>query len=315
MRATKSVTSPSAKALSSDSIGTPWRTSANWAETGAPTFCDGEFWRTRSGKRASMASVAHTQRVVVGVGNLGRGLGVEGVVAGHLGGETGQFGLRPRLGSGMSTDGSAMATVLASSRSLGPDARLADDMEFKRTHRAAAVMPVGNRFRGVRMSRSFRLAALSCVAALALLACAQHDRGGHAARRRLGPSSTVANHDQLLADVRILSADDMEGRGTGTPGSERARAYIVSRLEALGIAAPPVGRLQPFAAAGPHARGTQDLQRRQHSGPRCWDTRAGSLHRGHRPLRPRRDQRRPVSSTAPTTTPRASRRCWRSLRG
>lgn len=98
------------------------------------------------------------------------------------------------------------------------------------------------------MSRSFRLAALSCVAALALSSCANMKEA--ATSPESGPVSTVANHDQLLADVQILSADDMEGRGTGTPGSERARAYIVSRFEALGIAPPPVGRLQPFSAAG-----------------------------------------------------------------
>ena len=60
----------------------------------------------------------------------------------------------------------------------------------------------------------------------------------------------VAVPPQLLEDVRILSADDMEGRDTGSPGGERARAYIVSRLEAMGIAAPPMGRLQPFEAEG-----------------------------------------------------------------
>ena len=64
------------------------------------------------------------------------------------------------------------------------------------------------------------------------------------------PAASVAVPEQLLADVRILSADDMEGRDTGSPGGERARAYIVSRLEAMGIAAPPVGRLQPFEAEG-----------------------------------------------------------------
>lgn len=59
-----------------------------------------------------------------------------------------------------------------------------------------------------------------------------------------------ADYAQLLADVRILSADDMEGRDTGAPGGERARAYIVSRFEALGVAAPAMGRLQPFEAYG-----------------------------------------------------------------
>ncbi|RZJ18196.1 MAG: M28 family peptidase [Brevundimonas sp.] len=64
------------------------------------------------------------------------------------------------------------------------------------------------------------------------------------------PPVAAANYDQLMADLRILSADDMEGRDTGAPGGERARAYIVSRLEALGIAAPAMGRLQPFEAQG-----------------------------------------------------------------
>ncbi len=42
----------------------------------------------------------------------------------------------------------------------------------------------------------------------------------------------------------------MQGRDTGTAGSERARAYIVARLDALGVAAPGMGRLQPFEARG-----------------------------------------------------------------
>ena len=45
--------------------------------------------------------------------------------------------------------------------------------------------------------------------------------------------------DKALDDVRILSADDMEGRGVGTPGSEKARAYILSRFREIGLA--PVG--------------------------------------------------------------------------
>ena len=64
-----------------------------------------------------------------------------------------------------------------------------------------------------------------------------------------GPSGPAVS-PQLWADLTILSADDMEGRGAGTPGGERARNYIVSRFEELGIAAPPMGRLQPFTAEG-----------------------------------------------------------------
>ena len=55
---------------------------------------------------------------------------------------------------------------------------------------------------------------------------------------------------QLVTDLRVLSADDMQGRDTGAPGGERARAYIVSRLEAMGVEPTPMGRLQPFEAQG-----------------------------------------------------------------
>ncbi|MCY1648504.1 M20/M25/M40 family metallo-hydrolase [Caulobacter sp. SL161] len=45
--------------------------------------------------------------------------------------------------------------------------------------------------------------------------------------------------DKALDDVRILSADDMQGRGVATPGSEKSRAYILSRFVEIGLA--PVG--------------------------------------------------------------------------
>jgi len=75
------------------------------------------------------------------------------------------------------------------------------------------------------------------------------------------PSTVTAaaepGHEQLLADLRILSADDMEGRDTGSAGGERARAYIVSRLEAIGVAAPAMGRLQPWEMAGRSREGSK----------------------------------------------------------
>ena len=55
IRPTKSVTSSSAKALSSDSIGSAWRTFLNRPLGAAPTFCDGDSALTSSGKRFSMA--------------------------------------------------------------------------------------------------------------------------------------------------------------------------------------------------------------------------------------------------------------------
>lgn len=53
--------------------------------------------------------------------------------------------------------------------------------------------------------------------------------------------------DKALDDIRILSADDMQGRAPGTPGSEKARAYILSRFAQIGLT--PVGERfeQPFS--------------------------------------------------------------------
>ena len=58
------------------------------------------------------------------------------------------------------------------------------------------------------------------------------------------PSADTA---MLMATVRVLAADSMEGRKAGSPGGARARAYLERRLVALNI--PPLGRthLQNFA--------------------------------------------------------------------
>ena len=71
MRPTKSSTSSSAKALSSESIGTAWRTFLNRPDGATPTFCDGDWAVTNSGNRASMAlkrlrSASYSASVTVG---------------------------------------------------------------------------------------------------------------------------------------------------------------------------------------------------------------------------------------------------------
>ena len=94
--------------------------------------------------------------------------------------------------------------------------------------------------------RHLRLAALSPVAAALLLsACATPAPEAPVA----APQPSVTNA-QLLEDVRILAADDMQGRDTGAEGGAKARGYIVSRLEALGVAAPAMGREQPWEMQG-----------------------------------------------------------------
>ncbi|HUR19685.1 MAG TPA: M20/M25/M40 family metallo-hydrolase, partial [Vicinamibacterales bacterium] len=74
---------------------------------------------------------------------------------------------------------------------------------------------------------------------------------GHALRRRtevpgFSPGQAAAtaraiNRDQLLADLKTLSADDMEGRLVGSPGGAKARAFVMERFKAVG--------LKPFGAS------------------------------------------------------------------
>lgn len=63
------------------------------------------------------------------------------------------------------------------------------------------------------------------------------------------PSAPIARTDQLLDDVRILSADDMQGRLIGSEGGAKARAYLLSRFREIGIA--PLGGMDielPFVS-------------------------------------------------------------------
>ena len=104
-------------------------------------------------------------------------------------------------------------------------------------------------------SNTAAIAGLTLAALLGLSACDTVGLSPESAPVPAAAPPVQPVSEQLLADVRILSADDMEGRDTGSPGGERARAYIVSRLEAIGIAAPPMGRLQPFEAEVPTRSG------------------------------------------------------------
>src|SRR6478752_5953027 len=58
-----------------------------------------------------------------------------------------------------------------------------------------------------------------------------------------GDANTAA---QWWSDVSTLADDGMEGRLTGSPGYDRASAYVISRLKAEGIKPAGVnGYLQP----------------------------------------------------------------------
>lgn len=53
--------------------------------------------------------------------------------------------------------------------------------------------------------------------------------------------SSVIDAPQLIKDLEILSADDMQGRQVGTPGGAKARAYVIERFKESGI--------QPFGSS------------------------------------------------------------------
>ena len=86
--------------------------------------------------------------------------------------------------------------------------------------------------------------AAALVAALSALAFTQGVR-----------RSELFDAPMLLRDLQVLSADDMQGRQIGTPGGEKARAYVLRRFKESGIQPFAGEYAQPFAAAG---RGNQE---------------------------------------------------------
>ena len=71
--------------------------------------------------------------------------------------------------------------------------------------------------------------------------------------------STVIDAAQLVRDLQRLSADDMQGRQVGTPGGEKARAFVIERFKASGLL-PFGGSFEaPFKFSA--GRGTQQTER------------------------------------------------------
>ncbi len=77
--------------------------------------------------------------------------------------------------------------------------------------------------------------------------------GGLSVARAQAVRSDLFDAGQLLRDLRVLSADDMQGRRAGTPGGLKARAYVVERFKAAGLTPFGASYEQPFvlrSAAG-----------------------------------------------------------------
>ena len=66
------------------------------------------------------------------------------------------------------------------------------------------------------------------LAAIAFASCV----GDNPDVRGAGDPADRITAEGILADVEVLSADDMEGRAAGTPGAARAAAYLCRSFRA-----------------------------------------------------------------------------------
>lgn len=64
---------------------------------------------------------------------------------------------------------------------------------------------------------------------------AEPDTGSESESEAQAGTEAPADEPQPVADLRILSADDMEGRLVGSEGNARARAYILDRFAKIGL--------------------------------------------------------------------------------
>lgn len=71
------------------------------------------------------------------------------------------------------------------------------------------------------------------------------------------PTSKIIDSKQLLRDLEILSADDMQGRLTGSEGGAKAREYVLQRFKQSDIKPFADNYLQPFEFS---ARQTQKVK-------------------------------------------------------
>jgi Zn-dependent M28 family amino/carboxypeptidase len=64
------------------------------------------------------------------------------------------------------------------------------------------------------------------------------------------PKSKIIDAGQMLRDVEILSSDEMQGRGIGTPGGIKAREYVAARFKESGLKAFGDSYFEPFEFTG-----------------------------------------------------------------
>lgn len=84
-----------------------------------------------------------------------------------------------------------------------------------------------------RLSRALAGVSLSFLIGLCLLATGATFSAQAAGTRTSAPPSVDGR--QLLRDLQVLSADNMEGRLVGSPGGAKARAFVIERFTASGL--------------------------------------------------------------------------------
>jgi hypothetical protein len=72
---------------------------------------------------------------------------------------------------------------------------------------------------------------LSFLAAMGLFSATALD-----ARAQGQPPATGVKADDLMAHIKILSADEFEGRAPGTAGEEKSIEYLTAKFKELGLA-------------------------------------------------------------------------------
>jgi Zn-dependent M28 family amino/carboxypeptidase len=93
------------------------------------------------------------------------------------------------------------------------------------------------------MTVSLRVSAPFLTAALLLAV-------GHTPPAVHAQATPTVNREQLLTDLKTLSADDMEGRLVGSPGGAKARAFVIERFKASGILPFGTSYESPFTFTG-----------------------------------------------------------------
>jgi hypothetical protein len=72
--------------------------------------------------------------------------------------------------------------------------------------------------------------------------------------------SDLFDSAQLVRDLRVLSADDMQGRLVDSPGGAKARAYVEARFKAVGLLPFGSSYEEPFTFALPGRGGAPSVQ-------------------------------------------------------